>query len=158
MSVFCFVLEEGPHVARPPSHFFFASINVTLVCPTRLPFITFEYFLPFRASFFRHFIFFLSSLSRFFFVVSRHFAFLFPPYSLAFHNSRSTLAFPHSWISKFILFSHISVSIIPPKVPFSFILISVLATHFLSNISFTFIQIQFILVPSLFNYYCSSPF
>ena len=141
--------------------FFFASINVTLVCPTRLPFITFEYFLPFRASFFRHFIFFffvVFVLSLPFFFASRHFAFFFPPCSLAFHNSRSTLAFPHSWISKFILFSHISVSIIPPKVPFSFILISVLATHFLSNISFTFIQIQFILVPSLFNYYCSSPF
>lgn len=38
-------------------HFFF-SINVTLVCPTRLPFITFEHFLPFQARFFRNFIFF----------------------------------------------------------------------------------------------------
>lgn len=92
-----------------------------------------------------------SSEISFFFFASRHFAFLFPPCYFAFHHSRSTLAFPHSWISKFILFSHISVSIIPPKVPFSFILISVLATHFHSNISFNSIQIQFILVPSLFD-------
>ena len=67
------------------------SFNVILVCPTRLPFISFAYFPPFHASSFSIFHFFvLFPLSRPVFFASRHFAFLFPPVHLL-----SAILVPH---------------------------------------------------------------